>query len=594
MASNKKYKDSYYPIREIKSVKEMIDSSAGLFPERTAYLHKPVPGGHYQPVTYRQLKEDIDALGTALLRLGLKGTHIAVIGETRYEWMVADLAVLNGVGVVVPLDRELPEAELRNLCERAHISAIFYSSKLEKKLFRALEGIEGIKYRISMDARKSEDGTVSMQELIEAGRKLMLSGNRSYIDAKIDPEVMSILLFTSGTTGLAKGVMLSHRNIVSEVMNMSMYVHVSEDDISLSILPIHHTYEYTCNHMTVLYQGGTMAICEGLKHIVKNMNECHATIMLGVPQVFELMHKRIWTQAEKSGSAEKLRKGLMLARRLERFNIKSMRKLFKDVHKAFGGNMRLFIAGAAAMDPVIIEDFNLMGINMFQGYGLTENSPIVAVHRDRYHDAASVGPAMPNTEIRIVDQDEDGIGEVITRNDSVMLGYYEDPEATAKVLKDGWLYTGDYGYLDDRGFLFITGRKKNVIITRNGKNVFPEEVEYYLNKSDYINEVIVRGEEDAKSGDLVVTAHIVPNFPEIEKAAGGPLEDEALHRFLKKEVDRINDNMSSYKRVKRIVVRKEEFEKTSTRKIKRFGANMGEAETAPAPAEAAGADGLAD
>ena len=581
MASNKKYKNAYYTIRTVTDLKDMIDSSAALYGDRTAYLIKNVPGGSYVPKSYNELKSDIDAFGTALIDMGLKGKHIAVIGETRYEWVVADLAAINGVGVAVPLDRELPVSELENLARRAHLSAVVFSAGVEKRILEAVKNIEGIEFLISMDAERSTDDILSMKELIQRGRQLVRKGNRSFIDAKIDPEAMSILLFTSGTTGLAKGVMLSSKNVVANVMNMSMYVKVYSDDISLSVLPVHHTYEFVCNQMTVLFQGGTLAICEGLKHVVRNMNECHATIVVAVPELFEVMYKRIMRQAEKSGKAEKLQKGLQLAKTLRRFNIKSMKKLFKDVHNAFGGKMRMFIAGAAPVDPEIIENFNLMGINTFQGYGLTENCPIVAVHRDRYHHGSGVGPALPNTEIRIFEPDEDGIGEVITKNDSVMLGYYENPEATAEVLKDGWLYTGDYGFIDEEGFLHITGRKKNVIVTQNGKNIFPEEVEYYLLKSDYIKEVVVTGDQDKKSGNLIVTAHIVPEM-DVLRAREGKLNDQEMNQFFKKQVDLANKNMPPYKRVKRIEIRSEEFEKTSTRKIKRFGSNLeGNAETEP-------------
>ena len=553
----------------------MINSSEALYGDRTAYLIKNIPGGSYVPKSYRELKQDIDAFGTALMDLGLKGKHIAVIGETRYEWVVADLGVINGTGVAVPLDKELPVSELENLAQRAHLSAVIFSAKVEKKMMEAVRNVEGIEYMISMDAEHSKDGILSMKELIEEGKQLIHKGNRSFLDAEIDPDAMSILLFTSGTTGLAKGVMLSHRNIVSNVMNMSKYVHVNSDDISLSVLPIHHTYEFTCNQMTVLFQGGTLAICEGLKHVVKNMKESGATIVVAVPELFDVMYKRIWRQAEKSGRAGKLRKGLQVAKTLRRFNIKSMRKLFKDVHSAFGGHMRMFIAGAAPVDPEMIEAFNLMGINTFQGYGLTENSPIVAVHRDRYHHGSSVGPAMPETEIRIEDPDMDGVGEIVIKGPSVMLGYYENPEATAEVLKDGWLYTGDYGYLDEENFLHITGRKKNVIVTQNGKNIFPEEVEYYLLKSEYIKEVVVTGEQDEKSGNLIVTAHIVPEKEALLQNEGR-LNDRELKKIIKKEVDAANVQMPPYKRVKRIDIRSEEFEKTSTMKIKRYGNNIGE------------------
>ena len=575
MASNKKYRDSYYPVRTITDLKDLIGSSAELFGSRTAYLKKDTPGGRYIPVTYRQLKSDIDAFGTALTDLGLKGKHIGVIGETRYEWMVGHLGTVCGTGVVVPLDKELPLSELTNLCQRARLSAVIYSGKVEKSILKAIEGIESMEYIISMDAEKSDEDRLSFHELVNRGRRLVEAGDRSVIDAKIDADAMSILLFTSGTTGLAKGVMLSHKNIVSNVMNMSMYVEVLESDISLSILPIHHTYEFTCDHMTVLYQGGTVAFCEGLKYIVKNMEECRATILIGVPLVFEMMNKKVWKQAEKTGKAAKLRKGIALAKKLDRFNIKSMRKLFKDVHNAFGGNMRLFISGAAAIDPEIIDNFNSMGINMFQGYGMTENSPIIAVHRDRYHDSASVGPAMPNTQIRIENPDEDGIGEIVTKSDSVMLGYYENPEETARSLKDGWLYTGDYGYLDERGFLYITGRKKNVIVTKNGKNIFPEEVEYYLGKSQYISEVVVDGVEQP-DGELIVTAHIVPDRETIVEQVG-EMDEAQMKKFFKKIIDDTNDMMPSYKRVKRFVLRSEEFEKTSTKKIKRFGTPLNSA-----------------
>lgn len=578
MASNRKYRNANYTTRTITDLKDMIDSSAALYGDAPAYLVKNVPGGSYIPKSYNELKSDIDAFGTALLDLGMKGKHIAVIGETRYEWVVADLAVINGVGVAVPLDKELPVSELANLAQRAHLSAIVFSAKVEKRLMEAIDGLEGIEYMISMDAEHSTEEILSMKELIGTGKKLIHKGNHYYLNTEVDPEAMSILLFTSGTTGLAKGVMLSSKNIVSNVMNMSQYVHIEQGDISLSVLPIHHTYEFTCNQMTVLYQGGTLAICEGLKHVVKNMNECHANIIVAVPELFEVMYKRIWRQAEKSGRADKLEKGLQLAKTLRRFNIKSMRRLFKDVHNAFGGHMQLFIAGAAPVDPEIIENFNLMGINTFQGYGLTESSPIVAVHRDRYHHGSSVGPALPETEIRIENPDEDGVGEIVSKSPSVMLGYYENPEATAEVLVDGWLYTGDYGYLDEENFLHVTGRKKNVIVTQNGKNIFPEEVEYYLMKSDFIKEVMVTGEQDEKSRNLVVTAHIVPDR-EALRQAGSALSEQETRKLFKKEIDRANAQMPPYKRVKRFELRDEEFEKTSTMKIKRFGTNLEKKDT---------------
>lgn len=567
--NSSRFKDEEYVHRPISDLKDMIDTSAALFAGKNAFLVKNAPGGPYVPIKFSQLKTDIDELGTALMDLGLTGKKIAVIGENRYEWVITYLAVTNGVGVIVPLDRELPVEEIRNLMERAEVSAIVYSSKVRSVVEEAIKGVESIEYVISMDAPDHTEGRLSLKKLQRTGKRLLLEEKRYFIDAEIDREAMCSLLFTSGTTGLAKGVMLSHKNISANVYNMSKYVDVSNNCTGLSVLPMHHTYELTCHIFTCLYQGCCIAICEGLKYIVKNMAEAQATVMLGVPLIFESMHKKVWKQAEASGKADKMRTAIQLSKTLEKFNIKSIKKLFKSVHQAMGGHMQMFISGAAAIDPAVIEDFNAMGFTMFQGYGMTENAPIIAVNKDRYYKSASVGLPMPGTEIKIVDQDENGIGEIICRGDSVMIGYYDNPEETARVLVDGWLHTGDYGYFDRDGFLYISGRKKNVIVTKNGKNIFPEEVEFYLSKSEYISEVVVWGIDDEKSGDTVVQAEIFPDYPAIEEKFGKIGEDE-LRKLLKKEIDETNEHMPLYKRVKRFEIREEEFEKTTTKKIKRY------------------------
>lgn len=570
--NSSRFKDAEYEHRPIRDLKDMIDTSAALFADKNAFLVKNAPGGTYMPIKFSRFKTDIDELGTALMDLGLTGKKIAVIGENRYEWVVTYLAVVNGVGVVVPLDRELPAAELHNLLERSEVSAIVYSSKVESVVEVAISGVESIEFVISMDALEHVDNRLSLKKLQRTGKRLLMEEKRYFVDAEIDREAMCSLLFTSGTTGLAKGVMLSHKNITANVYNMSKYVDVSDNQTGLSILPMHHTYELTCHVFTCMYQGCCVAICEGLKYIVKNMAESQATVMLGVPLIFESMHKKVWKQAEASGKADKMRKAIQLSKSLEKFNFKSIKKLFKSVHQAMGGNMRMFISGAAAIDPAVIEDFNAMGITMFQGYGMTENSPIIAVNKDRYYKAASAGLPMPGTEVEIIEQDENGVGEIICRGDSVMLGYYNNPEETAKVLVDGWLHTGDYGYFDKDGFLYIAGRKKNVIVTKNGKNIFPEEVEFYLNKSDFIKEVVVWGVDDEKSGDTIVQAEIFPDYSAVEEQLG-KISEEELKRILKREIDEINEHMPLYKRVKRFEIREEEFEKTTTKKIKRYTAS---------------------
>lgn len=565
-----KYKEELYEHREISDLKDMVDSSADLYESKSAFLVKDTPGGAYRPISFRQFKNDIDGLGTALIDMDLAGKNIAIIGENRYEWVVSYLSIVGGVGVVVPLDRELPQADIKNLLERANVSAIIFSSKVERTVLQAAKEVDSIEYFIGMDKSENQGNFFSLKQLIRTGKKLIFEEKRQFVDAKIDREKLCSILFTSGTTGMAKGVMLSHKNITANVYNMSKFVNVTGDHTGLSVLPMHHTYELTCHVFTALYQGCCVAICEGLKYIVKNMAESKATVMLGVPLIFESMHKKVWKKAEAGGKAEKMRSAVQLAKKLEKFNIKSMKKLFKAVHQAMGGHMQLFISGAAGIDPLVVEDFNAMGLTMIQGYGMTENAPIIAVNKDRYHKAASVGLPLPGTDVKIVEKDENGVGEIVCRGDSVMLGYYHDPLETEKVLVDGWLLTGDYGYFDREGFLYISGRKKNVIITKNGKNVFPEEVELYLNKSDFIAEVVVWGLDQA-DGDTVICAEILPDQKVIEEAKG-KLTEEEVRKLLKTVIDATNELMPPYKRIKRFELRDTEFEKTTTKKIKRHTA----------------------
>lgn len=580
--NKKKYKNLIYKTRPLTDLRDMVRQSVELYGPKDAYLTKDVPGGEYRGISYDDFGRDIDYLGTALIAKGLKDARIAVVGENSYKWVVSYLSVTNGTGVVVPLDKELPTNEMAGLVERAEVRAIFTSAKLMKKLAEIEGSLKGIEYIICMSKPAEDAATekpkkagkgpqmIYFDDMIAEGRKLMAEGNREFIDAKIDPYAMCSLLFTSGTTGLAKGVMLSHSNIVQNVVNMSKYVDIGIDGIGLSVLPMHHTFEMTCHIMTSIYQGLTVCICEGLKYIMKNMAEAKCTHMLAVPLIFEQMHKKIMKQAEQKGAGTKLRKAIRFSHRNHLYNHPEVTKrMFSALHTATGGRMRLFISGGAAIDPQVIEDFEAMGVAMIQGYGMTENAPIIAVNRDRCSKADAAGFPMQGTEVRIVDPDENGVGEVICRGPSVMMGYYGNPAETAAVLRDGWLYTGDYGRLDDEGYLYICGRKKNVIVTKNGKNVFPEDVEYYLLKSDYIEEVLVMGVEDPKSGDTVIKASIYPNYSLIEREMGSVSEEE-LQKFFKGIVDHVNEEMPLYKRVKRITIRSTEFEKTTTRKIKRF------------------------
>ena len=569
--NSKKYKDVLYKMRYINDLRDMIHSSAELYGEDPAFLVKDVPGGKYRPVSYNQLKEDIDAIGTKLVEMGLKDKKVAIIGENSYEWVVTYLAVTNGTGVVVPLDKDLTEVEIGNLIGRSGIEAIVFSGKMREKTMAALEGFDDIRIRININAVSGEDGDISWKELLSEGRQLLENGNRDFADAVIDREAMCSLLFTSGTTGMAKGVMLSHKNISANVYNMSKYVKIRRPGGGLSVLPMHHTYELTCHVFTGLYQGIFIAICEGLRYIQQNLKESKATVMLAVPIVFETMHKKVWKQAEASGAAGKMKTMMNLARKTKLYNKQDvMRRMFAKIHTSLGNNVELFIAGGAAINPQVIKDYEALGIPMIQGYGMTENAPIIAVNRDRFSKAESVGKPMPGTEVKIINKDADGIGEIICKGPSVMIGYYDDPKATAEVLRDGWLYTGDYGRLDEEGFLYICGRKKNVIVAKNGKNIFPEEIEYLLLEQPFIEEVVVYGALDKRNDDIVVKAEIFPNFENIRETFGD-IDEKKLQNVIKESIEEINDKMPAYKRVKRFKLRDEEFEKTATRKIKRTG-----------------------
>lgn len=568
--NKQRYKNSYYKVRPIRDLKDMIESCADLFGPRPAFWIKNKHKELFKAISYSQFRMDILALGTSLMSRGLKGKSIAIIGENSYNWVVAYFACAFGLGVVVPIDRELPAVEIANLINRSGASCLCYSEKLGSKIEEVMPLTTGLEQLVNLNGSVNDVKTPSFFELIEEGKVLMSEGCRDFVDIEVDPDAFFALLFTSGTTGLAKGVMMSQKNLISNVYNMSKFVKV-DGSRGLSVLPMHHAYEMTCHIMTGLYQGLEIVICEGLKHIQSNIKEMKVSVMLGVPLIFESVHKHIMRQAKAQGKLDKIEKAIDISRKLKLYNHPGICKgIFKDIHKAFGGNISHFISGGAAINAKVIRDFEAMGFPMFQGYGMTENAPIIAVNRDRCSKADAAGPVMPGTEVKIIDANEEGIGEVICKGPSVMMGYFDDEEATKEAIVDGWLQTGDYGYLDKEGYLYITGRKKSVIVTKNGKNVFPEEVEFYLTESEYIEEALVHEEESIDGGDTVIKAEIFPNYALIKRDLSADIEEDEIREFLREIVDEVNENMPSYKRVKRIGIRREEFIKTTVRKIKRY------------------------
>ncbi|MBO5179585.1 MAG: AMP-binding protein [Clostridia bacterium] len=557
----------YYETREVKDLKDMLNSSCELYGDNVAFLQKDKPGGEYKEIKFNEYKRDVEALGTALISLGLKDKNVAVIGENRYEWAVSYLAVVNGTGTVVPLDKELPEAELESLINRGEVSAIIYSKKKKEQIENIKKRIDTVKYYISMD----EDETVeySYKNLIKKGNELLDNGDKSFVDAKIDAKKPLIMLFTSGTTEQSKAVLLCHWNIAYDMMHACKCIVVNPEDRFFSVLPLHHTYECTAGFLIPLYRGASVAYCEGLRYVSQNLKEAKPTMILAVPALFENMYKKVWEAVEKKGKTKLIKTMIKISDALYACGINVKGLLFKQIHENFGGNLRIGIVGAAAMDKDVIAGFRSLGIHMIQGYGLTECSPLAALNRDCYYNDGAAGREVPGIKLKIDQPNAEGVGEICVQGDNVMLGYYKNEEATKKALKDGWLHTGDLGYFDEDGFLFITGRMKNVLITKNGKNVYPEELETLINKVEIIKESMVYQQENEQKDDTFLAAIIVPDFDKV-KEKFGEISDEELKEKLWEEVKGVNKQLVSYKYIKQIEVRKEELEKTTTLKIKRY------------------------
>ena len=428
-----------------------------------------------------------------------------------------------------------------------------------------------MRYFVAMDPEEAGGQDHSFWDWLDEGQTALQGGDKRFLEAPIDPSVLSILLFTSGTTAKSKAVMLSHSNICINLMAMCQMVDIAPDDVFLSVLPLHHTYECTCGFLCPIYRGATVAVCEGLRHITRNMQESQVTVMLAVPLMVELFYKRILKSATADPKlAKKFRIGLKLSNGLRKIGVDKRKTLFKRIHDTFGGHLRLLIAGGAAIDPAVLKGMRDLGIFSIQGYGLTECAPILALNRDVWYNDRAAGLALPGVEIRVVDKDENGIGEIIGKGPNVMLGYYENDEATQEVMDaDGFFHTGDLGYLDKDGFVIITGRKKNVIVTKNGKNIFPEEIEFLLSQSDYIQESLVSGAED-EEGETYVKAEIFPNEEKIKETLGDvPLAGDAVRQLIGEEVRKVNHTLTTYKYIRQFTLRDTEFEKTTSKKIKR-------------------------
>ena len=562
-------REPLYKVEKITDLKDMINKSVEKFSDRPAYVFKTEKKGEFKEITYKQLKNDIDSLGTALINLGLEGKRVAVIGENRYEWGVTYLAVVNGTGTIVPLDKALPANEIESLIIRSGVEAIVYSNKYNEIMNDLKEKKNtDLKYFISMDLDESENGIISFKKLLTRGKELLENGDKRFIDAKINVEEMRIMLFTSGTTSKSKAVMLSHKNIASNLMDISSVLKVREDDRFLSFLPLHHTFECTTGFLLPLSVGASIAFCDGIRHIAENIKEYDITFMVSVPVLYENMCKKIMKSIKDQGKGTTVNVGMKVSNALLKVGLDIRGKLFKQVHDSLGSKLRLLVAGGAALDPDTEKTFNSLGINMVQGYGLTESSPVIAVEDDKYKKIGSIGKALPTLDVKIDEPNEEGIGELLVKGPTIMLGYYENEEATKETIdKEGWLHTGDLAKIDKDGFIFITGRKKFVIVLKNGKNVYPEELEILINKIAGVKECFVYGKPE-DDGDYKISAKIVYD-KEIMKEAYGVEEEKDIKEKLWQEVKAINKTMPKYKYIKGIIVTEEELIKTTTRKVKR-------------------------
>lgn len=557
-----------YQFTEFTDLKDMLKKSGEKYGNRPAYIFKTNEPGKFREITHKEFRDEINSLGTKLIDLGLKNKRIAVISENRYEWAVDYLAIATGTGIVVPLDKSLPDNEIESLIVRSEVEAIFYSNKYDSIMNKIKEeGNTQLKYFISMDLEKEENGIKSQKELTEEGKKLLEDGNRKFIDAKIDNEKMGIMLFTSGTTAMSKAVMLSHKNICSNLMDITSVIKVTEEDRFLSFLPLHHTFECTVGFLYPISTGGAIAFCDGIRHIAENIKEYQITAMISVPILFEAMYKKIMKSIEKKGKLETVKKGIKISNFLLKFGIDIRRKLFKEIHQNLGGKVRLFVSGGAALDPEAEKGFNDLGVNMYQGYGLTESSPVIAAEDDKYRRLGSIGKAFPSLEVKILEPDEDGIGELVAKGPSIMLGYYNNEEATKETLEGEWLHTGDLAKIDKDGYIFISGRKKFVIVLKNGKNIFPEELETLVNKIDGVKESFVYGKPE-EDGDYKICAKIVYDKDMVKEVYGTDAEKE-LKDILWKEVKKVNKEMPAYKYIRDIVITDKELIKTTTQKTKR-------------------------
>ena len=556
-------------VQEFKDIKELIYNSAKIYANNIAFIVKHQEGKDktYENITYKMLLEQINALGTKLYSIGLKNKRIAILGRNRYEWALGHLTSLLGGIISVPLDKDLQVDELENSLIRSKADAIYFDEKY-------IEKIEEIKSRNTTNVKKyicmsKMAGYDDIYSLKEEGQKLLEEGNKEYISAKIDENAMNILLFTSGTTSKSKAVMLSQKNIASNIYAMQRVEDIRSTDSNLAFLPMHHIFGSTCLIM-MLACGVRTSFPDGLRYVAQNLKEYEVSVFVGVPLLVEAIYNKVVKEIDKQGKTKLIKNAIRVSNFLLKFHIDIRRKLFKQIIDQLGGKMRFVISGGAPLDPKIQKGFIDLGIDMVQGYGLTETSPVIAAENMYKSRTGSIGIPMENVTIEIVNKDDNGIGELRAKGPNVMLGYYENEEETKNVLKDGWFYTGDLGYIDKDGFIFITGRQKNMIVLKNGKKIFPEEIETLVNRIDLVEECMVFGMPDEKDkNDVKLSVKVVYNKDEVKQKYGDISFDEIRDIIWDRIKNEVNTTVPRYKHIMNMILTDKELIKTTTKKVKR-------------------------
>ena len=554
---------------KFKDLREMLNNTCKNYGNRPAFY---VDGNNLENskiITYKEYQNNINSLGTALIEMGLKGKRIAVIGENRYEWEVAYLAICCGTGVVVPLDKALPANEIESLIVRSEVEAIFYSKKYDEIMNEIQKkGNTRLKYFISMDLEKNDFNKFSQKEITEKGKELIENGNKDFIESKIDNQEMSIMLFTSGTTNMSKAVMLSHRNICTNILDIRAVFDLDETDRFLSFLPLHHTFECTVGYLYPLSIGSAIVFSKGVRHIAEELKSFKITAMICVPIMCEMMYDKLMKAIAAQGKLNTVKKGIKISNALLKVGIDIRKKLFKEIHENFGGYLKVMVAGGAPFSPEKEKGFWDLGINVLQGYGLTETSPVIAAETTNVKKIGTIGKKMNSVTVKIDEPNENGVGELLVKGESVMLGYFNNDEANKETFtEDGWMRTGDLAKIDKDGFIVLSGRKKFVIVLKNGKNVYPEEIEALIEKSNMVKECMVFGtpEED---GDVLLSVKVVYDKENVKEELG-EVSQEQIREVIWNWIKEVNKTMPKYKYVKKLLLTDEELVKTTTLKIKR-------------------------